>query len=369
MEKSNLHIEIVRSSTSGLSSMSEESAKSIFGVLARHFTQVGLSVINNLNDLRSLAAARPDIVFLGMEFIPSDPLLGFSDPKKIWLSEFLDSHHITYTGSAKKAHELERNKPLAKQRVMDYDLKSSPFQVVSDPSQLTKTELLLGYPLFVKPANRGGGLGIDSLSVVRDFNQLSSKVSSIITNLHSDALIEEYLPGREFSVAILKDEFTNNYLALPIELVAPPDNNGARLLSSQVKARNAESVLEIVDEDIKKSVNTLALGAFHALGGQDYGRIDIRLDATGRPNFLEANLIPSLISGYGSFPKACVLNIDLDYEPMILRIVSLAIKRKNITIPQIIEGRTPEPLIMTLTANIPDVDTVTEIIALADPIS
>jgi hypothetical protein len=52
------------------------------------------------------------------------------------------------------------------------------------------------------------------------------------------------------------------------------------------------------------------------------------LDKTGTPQFLEANLIPSLISGYGSFPKACVLNIDLDYEPMILSIVRLALMRR-----------------------------------------
>jgi len=63
------------------------------------------------------------------------------------------------------------------------------------------------------------------------------------------------------------------------------------------------------------------------LGARDYGRIDIRLDATGTPHFLEANLIPSLISGYGSFPKACVMNIGLEYEPMIMRIANLGLSR------------------------------------------
>ncbi len=115
---------------------------------------------------------------------------------------------------------------------------------------------------------------------------------------------------------------------MPIELIALPDNNGLPILSGQVQSLNAEFALMIVDPDVKSKINTFALAAFHALGGRDYGRIDVRLKASGAPKFSEANLIPSLISGYGSFPKACVLNVGLDYEPMILKIISLAMQRK-----------------------------------------
>jgi D-alanine-D-alanine ligase len=135
------------------------------------------------------------------------------------------------------------------------------------------------------------------------------------------------LPGREFSVAILKDEQSQNYVTMPIELVAPLDKNGVRLLSNKIKSSNAEQALEVTDEITKDKVTTLALAAFHTLEGRDYGRIDIRLDATGRPQFLEANLMPSLISDYGSFPKACVMNICLEYEAMIMMIVKLGLRR------------------------------------------
>jgi D-alanine-D-alanine ligase len=328
MSKINQHIEIVRSTTKGLSSMSKVSCDSIFATLSKHFARVGITVINNLSDLEGLLSVSPDLVFLGMEFIPSDPGLGLADPNKIWLSDFLDGHNIAYTGSSQLAHELERNKPLAKQSVLDAGLRTSAFCVIEQNQPLGSNDIYLNYPLFIKPTSRGGGQGIDSDSVVHSFEQLRVKVQAITTKLRSDVLIEEYLPGREFSVAILKDEYSAGFLAMPLELVAPPDKNGARLLSGQIKSSNAEEVLVVTDEVVKSKVTALALDVFRALGARDYGRIDIRLDAAGSPHFLEANLIPSLISGYGSFPKACVLNIGMEYEAMIMRIAKLGLARK-----------------------------------------
>ena len=327
MIKSNKHIEIVRSTTKTLSSMSQRSCDALYAVLAKHFVRVGVTIVNDLSDLDALAASHPDLVFLGMEFVPTDQSLGIDDPNKVWLSDFLDQHDIAYTGSRQTAYELGRDKSLAKQRVLNANLATSAFCVIRPNQSWDKHDVTLDFPLFVKPTNRGGGLGIDCDSVVHNFEQLRSKVHAITTKYQSDALIEEYLPGREFSVAILKDAYSPVYVAMPIELVAPPDQNGSRLLSGQVKAADAEQVLEVTDTMVRSKVTALALDVFYALGARDYGRIDIRLDSAGTPHFLEANLIPSLISGYGSFPKACVLNIGLEYEPMMMRITQLGLAR------------------------------------------
>lgn len=336
----NKHIEIVRSEVKGLSSMSKLSCDFIVAALAKHFVEVGVTIINDLAGLEALAASHPDLVFLGMEFIPNDPIAGLTDPNKTWLSEFLDDHKIAYTGSGRTAHELARNKHLAKQRVQDANFKTSAYCVVEQNQTLVRKDIPLNFPMFVKPANRGGGLGIDCDSIVHNFEQLRSKVNSINIKLQSDALIEEYLPGREFSVAILKDEYSDGYLAMPLELVAPLDKNGARILSGQIKSSNTEQAIEITDKAVKSQVAALALDVFYALGARDYGRIDIRLDAAGTPHFMEANLIPSLISGYGSFPKACVLNIGLDYESMIIKIAELGLVRNVNSIEDILEPLT-----------------------------
>ncbi len=327
MQKIQKHIEIVGSTKTELSSMSRESRDAVHTVLSKYYAKVGVTIVNDLSDLESLVKLSPDLVFLGMTFLPANSELGRNDPDKIWLAEYLDEFNISYTGSNQFAHELEGLKPLAKQRVLDFGLSTSPFEVIEQNKLATQESLDLKFPVFIKPANRGGGQGIDSQSVAHNFRQLQAKVRAITNKLGADSLIEEYLPGREFTVAILKDEHSDEFSVMPLELIAPADNHGARILTSKIKSADAESFFEVIDRSIRDKITTLAINVFHALGARDYGRIDIRLDEFGTPFFLEANLLPSLINGYGNFPKACLLNMGIGYETMLLRIVALGMKR------------------------------------------
>jgi D-alanine-D-alanine ligase len=329
MEKISKHIEIVSSNETTLSSMSHKSRIAIHDVLSRHYSSVRITIVDNLDDLDELVTRKPDLVFLGMKFIPRVAGSDFTSDDKVWVSQYLEQHGIAYTGSGQVAHELELNKPMAKQRMLDVGLDTSKFAVYKQHEDGIGANNTLDYPLFIKPTNRGGGLGIDRYSVVHNIDQARSKIESIAVDLNSDALVEEYLSGREFSVAILKDEVTHKFKAMPIELVAPTDINGDRMLSGYIKSADAEQVVVVTDSRIRFRVCALALDAFHALGGRDYGRIDIRLDAAGDPQFLEANLLPSLISGYGSFPKSCKLNTGLDYDSMILTITRMGFSRQT----------------------------------------
>jgi D-alanine-D-alanine ligase len=341
MVKQNRHIEIVSSSQKWLSSMSDVSRRAIQTTLRKYYTKVGIALVDSVLELEMLVASQPDLVFLGMSFIPSNPVLGWRDTERIWLSEYLDRNNIAHTGSGQGAHILESNKDLAKQRVLDAGLRSSSFIVAPQHRQLNRADVSLEYPLFVKPTNRGGGQGIDSASVVHDFMQLKKKVTEIASKHKADSLIEKYLPGREFSVAILEDDLTGQLLSMPVELIAPTDEYGQRLLSRQVKSADAENVMGITNNQTKREISRLAERAFIALGARDYGRIDVRMDAGGNANFLEANLIPSLIADYGSFPKACSLNNQIDYESMILRIVRLGFARNVGASEDVRESFTP----------------------------
>lgn len=327
MAKIDRCIEIVSSNQARLSSMSRVSRDAVMTVLSKYYADVRITMVDNLSDLDALVARKPDLVFLGMYFIPENLNVDLDDSAKIWIASYLDMHGLAYTGSNQSAHELDSNKSLAKQCALDAGLQTSPFQIVRQNQSLLANDIILTFPLFVKPSDRGGGLGIDSRSVVHNFSQLLSKVQSISANHQSDSIVEEYLPGREFSVAILKEEHSLEFSVMPIELIAPADYDGVRILSAAVKSADTESNIELTDKLIKAAVNELAIDVFHALGARDYGRIDIRLNKTGTPQFLETNLIPSLINNYGNFPKACMLNIGLEYEPMILHIVRLALAR------------------------------------------
>lgn len=307
--------------------MSEKSCESIYNVLVKSYSHVDISIVNNLEDLKDLINSRPDLVFLGMKFIPTNTGLLSS---KIWISKYLDDNNVIYTGSGKSAHELEYNKHLAKQRMINFGIQTSPFYIIKHNDTQEKYNNMLRFPVFIKPTNRSGGMGIDSDSVAYNFEDLYFKVNLISTKLRSDSIVEEYLPGREFSVAILKNHHSNRFSVMPIELIAMPDKNGISMLSKKVKSSNSECVKEVTDNIIRSNIMELSMRAFNALGARDYGRIDIRMNENGIPQFLEANLIPSLIDKYGSFPKACMLNISLGYEQMILNIVKLALNRITI---------------------------------------
>ncbi len=178
----------------------------------------------------------------------------------------------------------------------------------------------------MKPADLGAGRGIDENSIVHNQEELNAKLAALGAKGY-DILVELFLSGREYSVAVLKNEQSDDDLiAMPLELVTAPNVHGYRILSRAVKSAQLETpVFPVTDPHTRAVLIDLATNAFTTLGARDYGRIDIRMSAAGIPHFLEANLIPCLIKGSGNFPKACVMNIDMDYEAMLLHIVRLGL--------------------------------------------
>lgn len=327
MHKITKHIEIVSSTDLSLSSMSDESRRAVQATLASRYTHVSITMVDDLGALKALVARKPDLVFLGMKFIPSTSDFGTDEPYKVWLASYLDRHDIAYTGSCWQSHELDLNKDLAKQQVQLSGLRTAKSFVARRVHQLAEGDVSLNYPVFIKPLSLGGGLGIDRASVAYDFASLAARVDTLSSRLQSDSLIEEYLPGREFSVAVLKLPHHDDYSAMPIELISQPNADGTSMLSHRVKTSNSETVMAVTDPQLMEQIGPFALDVFAALEARDYGRIDMRMDEAGRLNFLEANLIPSLIDNYGSFPKACWLNQNLTHESMVLRIAELGLAR------------------------------------------
>jgi len=339
--KINKHIEIVGSNNPQLSAMTASSRQTILDVLRKHYTRVSITIVENVTDLEVLVAKQPDLVILGMKFVLLDPTLGYEDSPKIWLSAYLDSHGIASTGSDAKAMALQLDKHVAKQTVLDAGLQSSAYFIssINNPSFLHN----LTFPLFVKPANRGGSSGIDEQSVVYTDAELQAKITSLHDTYASDVLIEEYLAGREFSVAVIEQSVSGELVAMPIEIRTPADTQGNRFLSSAVKEADLEKVLALDDPLLKVSVGTFAIAAFKALSSRDFGRIDMRLDAQGMPSFIEANLMPGL-SNHGYLFRCLNLNAGITYDDMILSIVDVSLQRSLAGSLQAIEGINAAPI-------------------------
>lgn len=327
MKKQPYSIEIVSTLVSGLSSMSDPSRCSMQRVLSEQYEQVRITLVETLADLQAIVTRNPDLIVLGMKYLEVPIVEGVGATRKVWLAHYFERHGIAITGSGDRAHQLELNKQLAKQQVQCEGITTAPYFVVSMGASVPPHALT--FPLFVKPTNRGGGVGIDPQSLVHTTAQLRAKLDSLTKEHGSDALVEEYLEGREFSVAVLKHPYANTFVAMPLELVAPvvtPD--GARFLSSVVKAADTETYAFVQNQQLREQLSDMALQSFYALGARDYGRIDLRMNGAGQLHFLEANLIPSLLEGYGNFPKACYLNKGISYERMVLRLVGLGLQRR-----------------------------------------
>lgn len=290
--------------------------------LSDHYSNVSITTINNKQDLDNLIKRAPDLVFSGVKYLGFDlDSVRRSSINKIWLADILDEHDIHYTGSSRNALELEFNKSEAKINIKKHDLATAPFFITS-PGQHTSSEIPLKYPLFIKPLFEGDSRGIDSKSLVYKFEEYQKKVASIFKNQNTTSLVEKFLCGKEYTVAIFEDFTKNSLQVFPTELIAEENENHARILGYKDKISDKELVLRISDPEIKKAVSSLALNAFTALGARGYGRIDIRMDENEIPHFIEANLIPGL--GFGYLYRCYKENGGISHRQMIIDIANIS---------------------------------------------
>ena len=174
------------------------------------------------------------------------------------------------------------------------------------------------FPLFLKPIIGGDSRGINAESVVFDFKKYQAKVLDIYNNQKSRTLVENYLSGKEYSVSIVENKSKNILMILPVEIIAAKNKNGHRVLDYDAKQNDLEEVIAVVDKKIRRELCNIALNSFIALGGKTIGRIDIKTSFNGILHFMEANLMPGLGNGY--FSRSFMLNENMDYTQMILKI-------------------------------------------------
>ena len=290
--------------------------KLILSILLRHYENVVITQINSLDDLDKLAKRNPDLVFSGVKHF------NFDD-HELWLNDYLDKHNILYIASARKALDGEYNKSFAKKTIQKAGIATADFFTTDIGEHDLATSIPLLFPLFIKPLSGGDSRGIDSNSVVNDHSSFLVKVAEIHNKQKSRSLVETYLPGKEYSVGIFEDSLSGILTAMPVEIITKKNKNGHRILTFQIKSEDSENVVSVLDKKIHNDLSRLAKKAFKALGGKSFGRIDIKMSEKKVPYFIEANLMPGLQKGY--FFRACLLNLEMTYKDMILRIVKNAL--------------------------------------------
>ncbi len=206
----------------------------------------------------------------------------------------LEFYNIPYTGSDPLTLGLTLDKALCKQVVSAAGVPTPKGVVVTNPADSRLDEL--EYPVFIKPNAEGSSKGIRSWSRAHNPVELREKLAWVLEHYRQPVLIEEFLPGREFTVALIGNE---NPRILPVMEILPGDQclqDTAFVYSFEVKSGNLErfSCPAAVDPPLLAQIQQIALQVFTAVECRDVARIDIRLDGAGNPKFLEINPLPGL---------------------------------------------------------------------------
>lgn len=234
----------------------------------------------------------------------------------------LDVFGIPYTFSDPLVMSVCLHKGLAKMVVERAGLPTPRWLVIEALDQLARCDLT--YPLFAKPLAEGTGKGISQASRLSDPDALHRVCARLLRDFAQPVLIEEYLPGREFTVGLLGSGPHSTVLGTMEVLLRSQAEPGA--YSYMNKARSEELVdyrFGGSDDPAVRRAEEVALAAWRALGCRDGGRIDLRADARGAPQFLEANPLAGLHPSHSDLPMLARAE-GMSYTTLIGRILDSA---------------------------------------------
>jgi D-alanine-D-alanine ligase len=292
----------------------------------------------------ALKKYKPDICFNFAEGLGGDA-------REAQVPALLEMLKIPYTGSRVLTNAISLDKTLTKRIWRDRRLPVAPFQEFVTGDEPMRPEM--HFPLFVKPAREGTGMGVDTKAIVTNEVELRERVHYVVRIYKQPALVEHFLPGREFTVGILGRSDSKVFSRHPewygddgfhrfpiMEIGHKDDAITPGIYSKAAKSKDVgeEGAPDFlcpapIDADLNKKLQHLAWRAHNILGALDYSRVDIRLDAEGQPRLMEINTLPGLTKDYSDLCLIC--NADgIAYEDFILEILHLGASRWEMLTPQ-----------------------------------
>jgi D-alanine-D-alanine ligase len=227
---------------------------------------------------------------------------------------------VPYTGSSPLGHALALDKVITKNLIIDAGVPTPKFRVMR-----CGTESIDGlrFPVVVKPRHESTSFG---LQLVHDPDRLKAAVETIVAKYAQDALVEEYIDGREVCVALLGNE------ELEILPFVEQDFGGReiRLVTLDDKFHRAAAEPQKicpapVDADLAARLREVSIATFRACHCRDYARVDIRIDAAGNPYVLEINSMAAL--GGGASYVLAAKTAGYGFSALVNRILDVAHRR------------------------------------------
>ena len=238
----------------------------------------------------------------------------------------LEAYGIPYTFSDPLTLSLSLDKALAKRVLRDAGIPTPWFFVIESCDDFDIEIHVPAWPLFVKPLSEGTGKGVDEHSIVRNMDELRKRAFFIIEQFSQPALVETYLPGREFTVGILGTGASARAVGvLEVSLLG----NAEREVYSYINKERCEELVEYIlveDSAIVEEASRIALDVYRVLGCRDAGRIDLRTNVSGRLECIEANPLAGLNPSHSDLPILCA-KAGMSYSLLISGIVESAANR------------------------------------------
>lgn len=235
---------------------------------------------------------------------------------------------IPYSGSDPATLSLTLDKGLAKRIVRQHGVPTPEFLVMRTGNERLPPDLRL--PAIAKPVAEGSSKGVIKASVVKDEVELRALAREIIGKYKQGALVETFLPGREFTVGLLGEKRPRVLPPLEIVFLKPQSEHPVysfehkQALSDEVRYDAPANL----DARLLAEIESVAREAFVALGCRDVARIDLRLDAAGRVNFIECNPLTGLTPDWSDL---CMIakSAGMAYRDLVGEILAPAIRRFN----------------------------------------
>ena len=238
----------------------------------------------------------------------------------------LDLFDIPYTFSDPLVLAVALHKEMTKALVRQWGIPTPDFAVIETIDDADR--VTLPPPLFVKPAAEGTSKGVSAASRVEDRARLREVAERLLAQFRQPLLVERYLPGREFTVGLLGTGPSASVVGT-LEVHLLPEAEAG--VYSYKNKEECETLCryELGDPQADPTVRAaeqIALNAWRALGCRDAGRVDLRCDDRGQPQFIEVNPLPGLHPSHSDLPIICQLR-GVEYVGLISAIVASAVQR------------------------------------------
>jgi D-alanine-D-alanine ligase len=247
----------------------------------------------------------------------------YGDGRESVVPAILDQYKIPYVFSGPVIMGISLNKHLTRLIVSAAGVPVSPGMIISEIADVGKCKLR--YPLFIKPVSEGTGKGITEKSLVRSEEELLEMAGYLLNRFNQPALVEEYLPGREFTVGVIGSG--DKAIAIGGMEIECKDN----LPYSVEFKENYQLFCKYLPmaEEFTDECKSVALNVWKALGGVDAGRVDVKADKDGRMCFMEVNPLAGLHPVHSDLPILSRMS-GIEYQDLIEMIVKSAMERHQL---------------------------------------